>query len=472
MPEPLTQRGEETSLLGGSSLTSGFSNVFVGVKAGQNNGLGRYNVMIGDSAGLSNLATANLYIGSKAGLNNQTGIENTFVGFQSGLNATASANTFLGFIAGQKSTGSNNTFLGQRAGANNTTGSNNLFLGATAGANNISGNGNLMMGNAAGQSNTSGSGNIYIGDGAGLGGNASNNLAIGQYAGANLTGSSSNNVSIGPVASFFATNVSNGVFLGLNAGVPQSSQSAVLTNVVALGANSEVTQSNSIILGKNANVGIGTSAPSTALHVVSSTTNTSGLRLQNLTSSSPASATGATKFLSVDGSGNVILASLNASARVATEVAPTESYWQMNSGRLQNAGGEAVVIGKGISKLGGNYGLYVEKGILTEKVKVAVKNSADWSDYVFAPAYKLRKLSEVESFIKRNGHLPGVPSAEQVVTEGVDVATMDAKLLEKIEELTLYVIDLEKKNKEIESLKQENIQIKKQLAAILEALKK
>ncbi len=103
------------------------------------------------------------------------------------------------------------------------------------------------------------------------------------------------------------------------------------------------------------------------------------------------------------------------------------------------------------------YKLYVETGILTEKVKVAVKNTANWSDYVFAKDYKLKPLEEVDAFIKLNQHLPGVPSAEEVVKEGIDMATMDAKLLEKIEELTLYMIALKK---EVETLKTENKALK------------
>jgi len=93
-----------------------------------------------------------------------------------------------------------------------------------------------------------------------------------------------------------------------------------------------------------------------------------------------------------------------------------------------------------------SYNLFVENGILTEKVKVAVKNTANWADYVFADDYKLKSLEEVETFVNTNKHLPGVPSAKEVVANGLDLATMDAKLLEKIEELTLYMIELKKQN--------------------------
>lgn len=104
----------------------------------------------------------------------------------------------------------------------------------------------------------------------------------------------------------------------------------------------------------------------------------------------------------------------------------------------------------------GDYKLYVGTGILTEKVKIALRSSEDWADYVFKEDYNLLTLDEVEQHIKENGHLPNVPSAETVVESGIDVAKMDAKLLEKIEELTLYIIEqnkrlikLEKENKEL-----------------------
>jgi hypothetical protein len=106
------------------------------------------------------------------------------------------------------------------------------------------------------------------------------------------------------------------------------------------------------------------------------------------------------------------------------------------------------------------YKLYVEQGILTEKVKVALKTSANWADHVFAPGYKLKPLTEVETFIKQNNHLPGIPSAEALVKEGgVDITEMLAKQMEKIEELTLYMIDIKKEN---EQLKKEVQVLKKQ----------
>lgn len=109
-----------------------------------------------------------------------------------------------------------------------------------------------------------------------------------------------------------------------------------------------------------------------------------------------------------------------------------------------------VAIGN-VSIPNSNYKLFVEKGILTEKVKVALKNDAtNWSDFVFADDYKLKSLNEVEAYIKDNKHLPEIPSTKEVHENGLDLAEMDAKLLQKVEELTLYII---RQQKEIEELK-------------------
>lgn len=90
------------------------------------------------------------------------------------------------------------------------------------------------------------------------------------------------------------------------------------------------------------------------------------------------------------------------------------------------------------------YKLYVEQGILTEKVKVAVKDSQDWFDHVLKKDYKLIPLTQLEKYIADNGHLPDVPTTEEVMKQGVDLGQMNGILLKKVEELTLYIIDLKK----------------------------
>ncbi|MEP0265970.1 hypothetical protein [Dokdonia sp.] len=80
-----------------------------------------------------------------------------------------------------------------------------------------------------------------------------------------------------------------------------------------------------------------------------------------------------------------------------------------------------------------------------------VKVYTTWADYVFENDYDLKSLEEVEDFIKQNGHLPNVPSEAEVLENGIELGAMNAKLLEKIEELTLYIIELNKKIEELET---------------------
>lgn len=106
-----------------------------------------------------------------------------------------------------------------------------------------------------------------------------------------------------------------------------------------------------------------------------------------------------------------------------------------------------ATVGIGVSTTGG-YKLAVNGDIKARKLRIT---QTDWSDYVFEPDYVLKPLSEVEAFIQKNKHLPEVPSAKQVAKNGLDLGETQALLLKKIEELTLYVIELKK---EINQLKE------------------
>lgn len=81
-----------------------------------------------------------------------------------------------------------------------------------------------------------------------------------------------------------------------------------------------------------------------------------------------------------------------------------------------------------------------------------------WADYVFEPNYKLMPLNEVKNFVATNKHLPGVPSEQEVVEKGIDLAEMNTILIQKIEELMLHLIDQSEQTAalkaEIEALKQ------------------
>ncbi|MCF6405176.1 hypothetical protein L3C95_19895 [Chitinophaga filiformis] len=94
-----------------------------------------------------------------------------------------------------------------------------------------------------------------------------------------------------------------------------------------------------------------------------------------------------------------------------------------------------------------DYKLAVKGAIGATRVKVTLTG---WADFVFEPDYRLPSLTDLETYIKKNKHLPDVPSASEVAKEGLDLGEMNKILLQKIEELTLHVIEMQK---EIDQLK-------------------
>ena len=301
---------------------------------------------------LSPSGEGNVIMGIGAGQNNVNGRLNTYIGHQAGLNALADSNTFVGY----------------QAGFSTTTGKSNIFFGANAGRGNITGNRNTFVGWNAGPSLSNGDNNVYLGYSSGQHDRGSYNTFVGQGAGV-LTATAE-----------------------------------PLFNATALGANAQVSLSNSVVLGNQANVGIGTTAPKSKLEVVNDESGRSGLRLSKLTSyNEPALNTN--QFLTVNEQGDVVL---------------------------------------------GTY-------------QLRIASVSEWSDRVFEKDYSLKNLKEVEHYITKYKHLPGIPSAVNVVREGIDATYLTTKLLEKIEELTLYMIELKKadqqKNRRIKRLESELKQI-------------
>jgi len=126
-----------------------------------------------------------------------------------------------------------------------------------------------------------------------------------------------------------------------------------------------------------------------------------------------------------------------------------------------------------VSDKNGNFGIGVEKPqhkldvngtIRSKEVKI---EATGWSDFVFDEDYKLPSLTEVENHIKENKHLPDIPSEKEVKENGITVGEMQAKLLQKIEELTLYMIE---QNKKIESLESKNNEQEKQIRKLQEQI--
>lgn len=114
-----------------------------------------------------------------------------------------------------------------------------------------------------------------------------------------------------------------------------------------------------------------------------------------------------------------------------------------------------VAGGRLVLKKGGNVGI----GLLNPSEKLSVNGNVrakkvivsqtGWPDYVFDPSYKLRPLSELSAFIQQYKHLPDLPSAKEVEEKGISVGDNQALLLKKIEELTLYIIQLDESNKKL-----------------------
>lgn len=101
-----------------------------------------------------------------------------------------------------------------------------------------------------------------------------------------------------------------------------------------------------------------------------------------------------------------------------------------------------------------NYNVFASKGVQSKDFAIAPNNS--WADFVFNDGYELKDLDEVETYIRQKGHLPDVPSASKVGAEGYSQHEINKTLLQKIEELTLYVIEQQKEIKKLRGMLKTN----------------
>lgn len=256
-----------------------------------------------------------------------------------------------------------------------------------------------------------------------------NYAVLNKYA-ANTTGSLSLNLSNAKLFSLNNTQGDLSITTGGNVGLGHFNQANSTADIKLLLHRA----SGKVVIGNNV-------TPAAHLHISSSTTSDT----VKITNSAMGNSFGDGLNIATNGLNASIINNENGFLNFGTN----------NISRLSINSSGLVTIGNVTTN--NNYKLFVETGILTEKVKVAVKTSSEWSDYVFAPEYELPSIKAVEEFVIEKKHLPNVPSAEHMVANGLDVAKMDAKLLEKIEELTLYIIQL---NKRIEKLESENLVLK------------
>ena len=121
-------------------------------------------------------------------------------------------------------------------------------------------------------------------------------------------------------------------------------------------------------------------------------------------------------------------------------------------------GADGIVVVKGVLGVGTDYPQSELAVNGTVTAKEVIVTTEGWPDFVFSDKYKLMPLNKLEQHVKVNKSLPGIPNEKEVLEGGVKLGDMQAKLLEKVEELTLYVIN---QDKELTELKKENAELKK-----------
>ncbi len=313
--------------------------------------------------------------------------------------------------------GVNNVALGGSSFNNLTGGIWNVGIGQNTGANtagsgfpNLTGSFNTFIGGNAGRDNVSGVRNMYLGLNAGRGNNGDDNIFIGTRCGESI--SNLNNTLLIGTALDLSTPLIYGNLATNQLGVGTS---VVNDNILSVGGSMSISDEDP---NKNTYLDIygnGTAGWNTQIRFYGS----GGLRhliADDLTNNRllirPGYNGGATSMVHLDGD---------------------------------------VLIGNSATETPPGYNLYVREGILAEKVKVANSAGIDWADYVFEADYHRNTITEVETFVIENKHLPNVPSAKEVSANGIDMVEMDATLLRQIEELWLHVIDLKKENEALKA---------------------
>ncbi|MBN7817465.1 hypothetical protein [Algoriphagus pacificus] len=232
------------------------------------------------------------------------------------------------------------------------------------------------------------------------------------------------------------------------------------------------------------NVGIGTTGPSSKLHVVGEIRSQGNIRLQspdgndagNIETSGEAGSYNGIKIRATRGTGYISFWTNNSSTTEKMRIqnngnvgigtsSPTyklqvagnskwtgnaSSYTEVNSNSsgqyMRQYGNDGLTqswLIRGYSHTDGVQAFFDNGGINvngTVKAREVNVTASEWPDYVFKFGYKLMPLSELEEFVEKNGHLPNVPSEAEVLENGINLSEMNVKLLEKVEELTLYIL--------------------------------
>ncbi len=506
----------------GRNISTGNYNTFIGSYTGGLVTTGGFNTLVGSDAGyVLSTGAENTIVGARAGYSLTTGGNNTLLGsFAGNVISTGSNNTYLGHYAGSGSltavyntgigaealkgltSGNNNTGIGHRAGRfygstgtnSNTTSSNSVYLGYETRASADNNTNETVIGYAAT-------------------GNGSNSVTIGNNSVTKtvLQGS----VGIGtasPTAKFHVNGTSKFTDqLQLtkttdNAGIPAylagystgarvdyTITGAITTpnyhsaqhNLLQFGAyggnvtsySAAATRSDLFLNDMVSTLPGGNyfSASESFVTIVGNT-NIGGGGVASVRAAATINAT-TSKYYGVlidqvNGNGTITdkyglyqldATSKNYFAGKVTIGTTTDAGYKLDVNGATRLNNSLVVNADGTVALGtittypSGYKLAVAGNIIAEKVRVKLQSST-WPDYVFDKKYKLPSLQEIEQFIQEHQHLPGVPSAAEVEKEGIDLGNNQVILLKKIEELTLHLIEL---NKKVDQLVAENETLKK-----------
>jgi hypothetical protein len=302
-----------------------------------------------------------------------------------------------------------------------------------------------------------------------------------------LTANTNGNVGIGTVSPYGKLNISNAGAEGLEFGPGYNSnasrllsynRSAGVYNKLALDASGFEFQINDVAkmtMAANGSVGIGTNAPDEKLQVTGGRiyANGTGIASGFTLNTWSMYQTNADVFnlrynlsdvLTAGTNGNVGIGAASPDHKLAVNGTMAVlggsrfSLWNPLTNEYSYAETDAsnnlILSTAAAEKMritsGGNIGigtptpaekLSVNGNIIAKKIRIT---QTGWSDYVFNDDYKLRDLGMVEAFIKQNKHLPEVPSTKEVEAEGISLGDNQALLLKKIEELTLYIIEMKK----------------------------
>lgn len=272
---------------------------------------------------------------------------------------------------------------------------------------------------------------VFIGYQAGKYTTAGNNTYVGHGAGSFGTGTGNgNNCFFGESAGKYNSTGESNVFMGSSAGLSNNTGSYNMFIGTLAGANT--TNGNS-----NLFMGHGSGA-----------TNINGGGNVYLGFVSGGQCTGSGNIFIGSAAGSNVTTANNKLYIANSGTSSPTIYGDFSTNKVAIGGFTPLATSDGFPTTSGsvnvtNFRLFVTGGILTEEVRVHLRTG--WADYVFNNDYKLLTLPELEQYISKNGHLPNVPSAERIAEDGIGLGEMSKIQQEKIEELTLYAIEQDKK---------------------------